>query len=174
MELRLRALVHNSFAESRACLFPAALALVLFSFPTQCFAWGAEGHRIVAAIAETTGAGAARQTLPAHANLTGATGFAYTSVRLTLELVLRGSAYQVTGTIDVNQLSPVEIQRRLSISGTLIPGVQGKLLVSGAAPGDQPQLIAILRPRSGATLIFDGNLWGIPSLGIANLQIGAS
>jgi len=109
-------------------------------------------------------------SLPQTLHLTGGTGFGYTRVTLTLDLVLRGSSYQVNGTLFVNQIQPVVVQRTLQISGTLTPGVQGALAVSGASPGDTPNFTATLGQR-GAPL--QGLITGIPSLSITRLYVGA-
>jgi hypothetical protein len=69
----------------------------------------------------------------------------------------------------VNQIRPSLVQRTLTISGVLTPGVQGQLAVSGAFPGDNPNFSAALNGRR-----FEGLITGIPSLSITRLYVGAS
>jgi hypothetical protein len=107
--------------------------------------------------------------LPASLHLNGVVSFGYTKAWLTLNFTLRGSSYVVNGTMFVNQIRPSLVQRTLTISGVLTPGVQGQLAVSGAFPGDNPNFSAALNGRR-----FEGLITGIPSLSITRLYVGAS
>lgn len=112
--------------------------------------------------------------LPASVHMTGSTGFGYTVVTLTLNTTLKGSSYEVTGTMEVRQevTSPkVEYYTTtMTVSGVLTPGVQGVLTISGAPANNTPHYSGTIAADGTS---FSSLLTGLPTLGITGLYIDA-
>jgi len=109
--------------------------------------------------------------LPDSVHMTGSTGFGYTVVTLRLDLSLKGTAYDVSGTLSVSQqVGKTDSVSTFPVSAVLTPGVEGKLTVTGAPAGDSPDFNGTI----GATgTTFTSLLTGLPTLGITGLYINA-
>jgi len=126
----------------------------------------------------TSGTTSTGTSKPRSMHMTGATGFGYTVVVLTLDFALEqnNTAYSLSGTILVKREvlvgSKMELEETtLTVSGVLSPGVEGSLTVSGAPPGNNPEYSGTIASGYASYTSF---LSGIPSLGITGLFINAS
>jgi len=114
--------------------------------------------------------------LPTNVYMSGGTGFGYTTVTITLHDTLKGSAYEVSGTIVVKTeiLKPGEapsyVETTLGVSGMLTPSVAGRLTLSGVPAGNNPSFTGTIAP-SGTS--FSSFLSGLPTLGITGSYLNA-
>lgn len=146
-----------------------AFAHVAFNGPVLSLTFDLQPNSAPPAASSAQPAPTSAPTPPSVMRLNGSVGFGYTRASLALNMTLKGSSYLVSGTMVVNQIRPSLLQRTLTISGVLTPGVPGQLSISGAFPGDNPAFSATLSGRR-----FEGLITGIPSLDITHLFIGAN
>jgi hypothetical protein len=114
--------------------------------------------------------------LPTNVHMSGGAGFGYTTVTISLNNTLKGSAYEVSGTILVKTeilkqgAAPSYVETTLVVSGLLTPGVEGSLTLSGVPAGNNPSFTGTIAASGTA---FSSLLSGLPTLGITGLYLNA-